>query len=190
MKRIILSTLLVICLSWGQTFAAEQNTVRIKTSMGDILVALDAEKAPKTVDNFLGYVNQGFFDGTVFHRVIKGFMIQGGGLTGDLSRKVTGGPIQNEADNSLKNFRGTIAMARTGDPHSATSQFFINTVDNPPLDYREKSPQGWGYCVFGKVVEGMDVVDRIEGVPTTTRDGYRDVPVKPVEIQSVSLMKK
>ena len=189
MNRIIFSILLVLCLSLGQAVADESNKVKIKTSLGDILVVLDAEKAPKTVDNFLGYVNQGFFDGTVFHRVIKGFMIQGGGLTSDLSKKASGGPIQNEADNGLKNFRGTIAMARTGDPHSATSQFFINTVDNLPLDYKEKSPQGWGYCVFGKVVEGMDVVDRIEGLTTTTRAGYRDVPAEPVVIQSVTLLK-
>lgn len=189
MKRIFYFTLLWVCLVPGHLFALDPVVVKINTDMGEIRLHLDADKAPKTVDNFLGYVNQGFYNGTVFHRVIRGFMIQGGGLAADLSKKATAGAVMNEADNGLKNFRGTIAMARTGDPHSATAQFFINTVDNPSLDHKEKSPQGWGYCVFGKVVGGMDVVDRIEGVPTTTRLGYRDVPVTAVVIQDMTVVK-
>jgi peptidyl-prolyl cis-trans isomerase B (cyclophilin B) len=189
LKRILFTAMLILCFTSVQAIAAAPVKVKIKTSMGEILLHLDAEKAPKTVENFVQYASQGFFDGTVFHRVIRGFMIQGGGLSADLATKPTARPITNEGDNGLKNYRGTIAMARTGDPHSATSQFFINTVDNASLDHKDKSPQGWGYCVFGKVVEGMDVVDRIEATPTTMRQGYRDVPVQPVTIETVTVLK-
>ncbi|MBI9086631.1 MAG: peptidyl-prolyl cis-trans isomerase [Desulfobacterales bacterium] len=156
--------------------------VNLETSHGAITLELYPDKAPKTVENFLAYVRSGFFDKTIFHRVIHGFMIQGGGLTADMKKKPTQKPISNEADNGLGNARGTIAMARTGDPHSATAQFFINTRDNVSLDHRGKTQQGWGYCVFGRVVSGMEAVDAIEAVTTGTRAGRRDVPVKPVVI--------
>jgi cyclophilin family peptidyl-prolyl cis-trans isomerase len=166
--------------------AMAQNTphprVRLTTSMGVIELALNADAAPATVDNFLAYVRSGFYNGTIFHRVIKGFMIQGGGLTSELQRKPTRPPIPNEADNGLKNLRGTIAMARTLDPHSATAQFFINVADNRPLDHRDKSPRGWGYCVFGRVIDGMQVVSAIENAATGTMSGFRDVPIKPIVI--------
>jgi peptidyl-prolyl cis-trans isomerase B (cyclophilin B) len=164
--------------------AGETPRVRLVTSMGSIVLALDADKAPKTVENFLGYVKNGFYDDTIFHRVIDGFMIQGGGFNQDFDKKMTQPPIPNEADNGLKNERGTIAMARTGDPHSANSQFFINVKDNPNLNHSAKSQRGWGYTVFGRVVEGMEVVDRIRVVPTTTYGYYRDVPAEPVVIKS------
>ncbi|MBW1896574.1 MAG: peptidyl-prolyl cis-trans isomerase [Deltaproteobacteria bacterium] len=162
--------------------------VRLETNLGAIVLELDAQKAPKTVENFLAYVRDGFYDGTTFHRVIKGFMIQGGGLTADMQKKPVKAQVKNEADNGLKNKRGTIAMARTGDPNSATAQFFINTVDNAPLDHREKSQPGWGYCVFGKVVEGMGVVDAIEGVKTESKTGRRNVPTTPVVIKQATVM--
>ncbi len=164
--------------------------VSIMTSKGEIVVELDSAKSPKTVKNFLDYVKSGFYDGTIFHRVIKGFMIQGGGFTPDMNRKKTNDPIPNEANNRISNRRGTIAMARTNDPHSATSQFFINTVDNPGLDFRSETPGGWGYCVFGKVVKGMDVVDSIESVATSSYGMMQDVPVKPVIITKVSIVKE
>ena len=156
--------------------------ITLKTTLGDIVIELNHEKAPITAKNFEEYVKSGFYKGTIFHRVIKGFMIQGGGLTADLSQKETLDPIENEADNGLKNDRGTIAMARTQDPHSATAQFFINTVNNSFLNFRSKDINGWGYCVFGKVVEGMDVVDKIEKAKTTTVSYYQDVPVETIEI--------
>ncbi|MGE0385918.1 MAG: peptidylprolyl isomerase [Gammaproteobacteria bacterium] len=156
--------------------------VRLKTSMGDIVVALDAEKAPNTVANFLEYVDSGFYDGTVFHRVIDGFMIQGGGLEPGLKPKASGAPIRNEADNGLSNEIGAIAMARTSDPHSARAQFFINVKDNDFLDHSEPTVEGWGYCVFGAVAEGMDVVNSIKAVQTTRRGGMADVPVEDVLI--------
>jgi cyclophilin family peptidyl-prolyl cis-trans isomerase len=163
--------------------------VRIQTNMGDIVVELNRAKAPQTVANFLSYVNDGFYNGTVFHRVIDGFMIQGGGFTQDLQQKSTKSPIQNEADNGLKNDRGTIAMARTNNPNSATAQFFINVVNNDFLNYRSKTTRGWGYAVFGKVVEGMDVVDKIRKTPTGPSGPFRqDVPKTPVVIQSVSVV--
>ena len=154
----------------------------LKTTLGDIVIELNHEKAPITAKNFEEYVKSGFYKGTIFHRVIKGFMIQGGGLNSQLEQKKTNAPIKNEADNGLKNDRGTIAMARTNDPHSATAQFFINTVDNSFLNFRSKDLSGWGYCVFGKVVEGMDVVDKIEKAKTTTVSYYQDVPVETIEI--------
>ncbi|HNS80806.1 MAG TPA: peptidylprolyl isomerase [Kiritimatiellia bacterium] len=156
--------------------------VVIKTSKGDIKVELNEKKAPVTVKNFLAYVDAGHYDGTIFHRVIDGFMIQGGGFTKDMRQKPTRAPIENEAANGLGNERGTIAMARTSDIHSATSQFFINVVNNAFLNHRDKSAQGYGYCVFGRVAEGMDVVDAIKSVRTAAQD----VPVETVEIISIT----
>ena len=160
--------------------------VELTTSMGQIVIELDEAKAPKTVQNFLKYAGDGFYNGTIFHRVIDGFMIQGGGFGKGMEEKPTGAPIQNEARNGLKNQRGTIAMARRSDPHSATAQFFINHRDNATLDY--PSPDGWGYAVFGKVLKGMDVVDRIARVPAGNRGMHRDVPVEPVVIQTVRIL--
>lgn len=166
--------------------------VRLDTSYGPIVVELDPEAAPATVANFLQYVKDGFYKGTIFHRVIQGFMIQGGGLTADLVEKPTRPPVTNEAPQSfkagLKNVRGTLAMARTEDPQSASSQFYINTVDNPALDYRDFTPDGYGYCVFGRVVSGMDVVDRIEKVHTEWRKGQSGVPQFPVFIKDATLL--
>lgn len=150
--------------------------VRMETSSGTLVIELDAKNAPETTKNFLTYVDDGFYNGTIFHRVIKGFMIQGGGFDRDFKQRPTLPPIQNEADNGLKNERGTIAMARTGDPHSATAQFFINSVDNDFLDHREKSPQGWGYAVFGRVIEGLEVIEAISGVATGRHGPHSDVP--------------
>jgi peptidyl-prolyl cis-trans isomerase B (cyclophilin B) len=147
------------------------------------------EKAPSTVKNFLSYVNAGFYDGTIFHRVIKGFMIQGGGFTPDMQIKSTQAPIKNEADNGLKNKRGTVAMARTSQPDSATSQFFINTVDYHFLDFRNKTSAGWGYCVFGKVVDGMDAVDAIEKLATGKKGMHRDVPTEPAIITKAAVIR-
>lgn len=165
--------------------AAAETRVTLHTNMGDIVLALDAEKAPVSVDNFLSYARDGFYDGTIFHRVIDGFMIQGGGFTENLQQKRTRDPIVNEAANGLKNVRGSISMARTPAPHSATAQFFINLKDNDFLDY--PSRDGWGYAVFGSVVEGMDVVDAIAKVPTTSKGGLQDVPVDNVIIQKVEV---
>ena len=163
--------------------AAEQTTrVRLETTMGNIVLELDRQHAPVTVDNFLSYVNDGFYDGTIFHRVIGDFMIQGGGYTADLSRKQTRPPIKNEADNGLKNSRGTIAMARTRDPHSASAQFFINVEDNGALDHKAPDARGWGYAVFGHVVEGMEVVDEIRAQATGVKAGFRDVPKETIAI--------
>lgn len=159
--------------------------VELKTNMGTIVLELDADRAPETVKNFQQYVQSGHYNGTVFHRVIPGFMIQGGGFTADLGHKPTREPIKNEANNGLRNAVGTIAMARTSDPHSATSQFFINVVDNPALDYREGN---FGYAVFGKVVSGMDVVQSIATVPTAARPPHQNVPVKPVVIESARVL--
>lgn len=162
----------------------EKPVVAINTNLGTITVELYPDKAPKTVENFLGYVNSKHFDNTIFHRVIDGFMIQGGGFTPDFNQKTTRSPIQNEADNGLKNTRGTIAMARTNDPNSATAQFFINLEDNGFLDFKSKSGSGWGYAVFGKVVNGMDVVDKIAKVKTGSHGIHRDVPLEPIVILS------
>ncbi len=159
-------------------------SVLMKTSHGEITLSLDPDKAPQTVQNFLRYVDEGFYNGTVFHRVIPGFMIQGGGLTAELEKKPAHEPIENEARNGLKNGRGSVAMARTSDPHSATAQFFINHRDNPSLDY--PSFDGWGYAVFGRVTQGMDVVDAIAEVKTTSKAGRSDVPVETVTIESIS----
>ncbi|NQT92735.1 MAG: peptidyl-prolyl cis-trans isomerase [Lentisphaerae bacterium] len=159
--------------------------VTIKTSMGDIRVELLDDKAPQTVSNFLAYVDEGYFDGLIFHRVIDGFMIQGGGFSPDMQQKDTKASIANEARADTPNARGTLAMARTSDINSATSQFFINLADNAPLNHRDESSRGFGYCVFGKVVEDMDVVDKIAKVKTGSSGPYQDVPVEPVVIKSV-----
>ena len=161
--------------------------VTIHTTFGDIQVELDAEKAPKTVANFLSYARDGFYDGTIFHRVIDNFMIQGGGFDTDMQQKGTGEPIENEADNGLKNDFGTLAMARTTDPHSATAQFFINVKDNDFLNHSGKNMQGWGYAVFGKVTGGSEVLDKIRAVATTSRNGHQDVPAEPVIIESIEV---
>ena len=158
--------------------------VVLDTSKGKIVIELFADKAPATVQNFLEYVDAKFYDGTIFHRVIPNFMIQGGGFTTDMNQKSTNDPIQNEADNGLGNQRGTLAMARTSDPHSATAQFFINNVDNDFLNFKSKTPQGWGYAVFGKVVDGIEVVDDVSAVKTKTQGMYQDVPAEPVVINS------
>jgi peptidyl-prolyl cis-trans isomerase B (cyclophilin B) len=164
------------------TAAEPAPRVRLETTMGNIVLELDPVRAPTTVDNFLTYVNDGFYDGTIFHRVIDGFMIQGGGYTADLSRKETRPSIENEADNGLKNTRGSIAMARTSDPHSASAQFFINVADNAMLDHTAPSGRGWGYAVFGHVAEGMEVVDEIRARTTGVQAGFRDVPKKTITI--------
>ena len=165
--------------------------VLIKTNLGEMTVELYPDKAPKTVENFLAYVNGKFYDGTIFHRVIDNFMIQGGGFTRDLRQKPTRPAIPNEAKNSLSNTRGTLAMARTGDPNSATAQFFINVVDNPRLDYTsDQNGATWGYTVFGKVTAGLDVVDKIKGVPTGAQGPFKsDVPTTPVVIEKISVVK-
>ena len=164
--------------------------VLIKTNLGEMTVELYPDKAPKTVENFLAYVNGKFYDGTVFHRVIDNFMIQGGGFTPDLRQKATRPAIANEAKNGLSNTRGTLAMARTGDPNSATAQFFINVVDNPRLDYTsDANGSTWGYCVFGKVISGLDVVDKIKAVPTGAQGPFKsDVPTTPVVIEKISVI--
>ncbi|MDT3736147.1 MAG: peptidylprolyl isomerase [Denitratisoma sp.] len=161
--------------------------VKLHTNFGTIVLELDAARAPETVKNFLAYVEAGHYDNTIFHRVIDGFMIQGGGFEPGMNQKPTNAPIQNEAANGLKNDRYTIAMARTGDPHSATAQFFINVKDNAFLNHTAPSGQGWGYCVFGKVVEGMDVVDKIKGVKTGSKGFHQDVPVEDVIIQKAEV---
>ncbi|VAX10773.1 Peptidyl-prolyl cis-trans isomerase PpiB [hydrothermal vent metagenome] len=171
------------------TAAAEAPKVKIETNMGDIIVLLNAEKAPKTVENFLAYAKDGFYNDTIFHRVISNFMIQGGGFTTDYQRKPTRAPVENEADNGLSNKKGTLAMARTMDPHSATAQFFINTKDNNFLDFTSKSPRGWGYTVFGSVIKGMDVVNRIRSVATGPGGPFpTDAPKESVIIKSITLL--
>ena len=161
--------------------------IKLNTSMGTIVIELDSEKAPKTAANFLQYARDGFYDGTIFHRVISNFMIQGGGMQPGMVEKETRAPIENEADNGLSNVAGSIAMARTQDPHSATAQFFINVADNAFLDHTAPNAQGWGYCVFGKVVDGMDVVEKIRAVPTGNAGYHQDVPTEDVLIESVEV---
>ena len=162
--------------------------VQLTTSEGPIVIALDAEKAPKTAANFVEYVKSGFYDGTIFHRVIQGFMIQGGGFDTDMDQKKSNAPVENEADNGLLNNKGTIAMARTMDPHSASSQFFINCSNNDFLNFKSQSRDGWGYCVFGEVTEGMEVVTGIEGKPTGSKAGHSDVPVEHIIIESAVVL--
>jgi peptidyl-prolyl cis-trans isomerase B (cyclophilin B) len=182
--------LLTLTISASASFADDGASqldphVILRTSEGEILLRLDRANAPVSVENFLAYVDQGHYSGTIFHRVISNFMIQGGGFDAEFNQKHTRPPIRNEADNGLKNVRGTIAMARTSDPHSATAQFYINTVDNPGLDHRAPTRDGWGYTVFGKVVDGMDIVDRIRNIPTTSGGPFRsDVPSRTVIIES------
>ena len=180
-------SLSLLCLGLAAPAQAEER-VEMITSEGRIVLALNDVKAPESTKNFLEYVRAGFYDGTVFHRVIAGFMIQGGGFTDDLEQKITRNPIRNEAKNGLKNRVGTIAMARASDPHSASSQFFINVENNDFLDY--PGQDGWGYAVFGKVVEGMEVVNKIAAVPTGRRAGMEDVPLEPIVIKSVQILEK
>ncbi len=184
--------LLALALVGGTSAAALAETrVRLDTNLGAITLELADAQAPKTVANFLAYAREGFYNGTIFHRVIDGFMIQGGGFSADFQQKPTRAPVQNEADNGLKNLRGTVAMARTSDPQSATAQFFINVKDNPALDYSAATPQGWGYAVFGKVVDGMEVVDQIRQTPTGTGgpgQRFSDVPKTPVILQTVTVL--
>jgi peptidyl-prolyl cis-trans isomerase B (cyclophilin B) len=161
--------------------------ITLHTNQGDITLELNHEKAPKTAANFKQYAQDGFYNGTIFHRVISNFMIQGGGFTEDMQQKETRSPIENEADNGLNNAAGSVAMARTNDPHSATSQFFINVQDNGFLNHSAKNPQGWGYCVFAKVTDGMDVVNKIKGVKTGSKAGHQDVPMEPVVIERVTV---
>ena len=192
MKSTMILFLNIFCMTGlanGEEKAVQNPKVLMETSMGNILLELFPDKAPVTVDNFLGYASSGHYDGTIFHRVIPKFMNQGGGFTPDMKQKPTQKPIKNEADNGLKNERGTIAMARTQDPHSATNQFFINTADNHFLNHKSKDMQGWGYAVFGKVIKGMDVVDAIAKVKTTTYGMYQDVPATPVVINKVTVQK-
>jgi peptidyl-prolyl cis-trans isomerase B (cyclophilin B) len=186
--RILKTLLFAFALSLSSIAAAANPQVELRTSMGSIVLELDPEKAPQTVENFLQYVKSGQYDGTIFHRVIPGFMIQGGGMTPDMREKPTRGAIKNEASNGLRNTVGTVAMARTGDPHSATAQFFINVADNGFLDFRGPTQQGYGYAVFGKVVKGMDVVNRIAQVPTGTKAPHGDVPLKPIVIERAQIV--
>jgi len=184
-----LSAVVLVLASIGVATANSGDKVMVEmhTSKGLITLELDAEKAPVTVANFIEYVNSGHFDGTIFHRVIPGFVIQGGGLESGMKEKPTQAPIENEADNGLKNVTGSICMARTNDPHSATSQFFINLKDNQFLDHTEKSPQGWGYAVFGQVTGGMDVVEAIAAVQTGNAGFHQDVPVEDIVVEKVTI---
>ena len=177
-------SLSVCCLS----AQAQNPQVEMRTSMGVIVLELQPENAPETVKNFLQYAKDGFYNGTIFHRVIADFMIQGGGFTPDMQQKKTRDPIKHEGGNGLRNQVGSIAMARTGEPNSGTSQFFINVVDNQMLDFRGPGPQEIGYCVFGRVIKGLDVVNKIRGVPTARKGPHGDVPVQPVMIEKVTLL--
>ncbi len=189
--KTLASALVLLPLLAAFTVSAQSPNPRVavRTSMGTFTIELHEKEAPGTVRNFLAYVDEGFYAGTIFHRVIEGFMIQGGGLDREMNRKKTRDPIANEAMNKLKNRVGTVAMARTSAPNSATSQFFVNVADNGMLDYRDTSAEGIGYCVFGKVVEGMDVVEKIKAVPTGMKNGMRDVPTTPVVIESITRVK-
>lgn len=188
LTRTLSAAFLILLLSVGTAAASQQTAPRVllQTTHGDIEIELYPDLAPLTVDNFLRYVDDGFYNGTVFHRVINSFMIQGGGYTADLEKKNTREAIINEADNGLKNERGTLAMARTADPNSATSQFFINHVDNDFLNHKERSPRGWGYCVFARVTKGMQTVDAIADEFTHTRNNMQNVPEQPVIIEQAS----
>ena len=188
--KFIISSILLFSTS---TYARDNNlmtTIKLSTNQGDIILELDAEKAPNTVANFVAYVEDGFYEGIIFHRIIPNFMAQGGGFTSDFKQKSTKDQIENEADNGLENDRGTIAMARTGDPHSATGQFFINLADNGFLNHSSKTQQGWGYAVFGKVTEGMDVVDKMAAIPTGSGGMFpTDVPQQEVIIEKAEVIK-
>jgi Peptidyl-prolyl cis-trans isomerase (rotamase) - cyclophilin family len=185
LKNLTVSTILLCLAGSGQ---ASENLVLIETSEGNITIELDFDKAPITSANFIKYVESGFFNNTIFHRVIPGFVIQGGGFEHPMNRKETLPPIENEADNGLKNLRGTLSMARTSDPNSATSQFFINLVNNDFLDYKSKDVAGWGYAVFAEITSGIEVIDRIASIPTTSFNGMQDVPTTPITINNVSLI--
>lgn len=174
----------------GQSMSSSTPRVKLQTNQGEMIIELDAEKAPKTVENFLTYVREGFYDGTIFHRVINNFMIQGGGFDADMKQKQTHAPVDNEADNKLKNDLYTLAMARTSDPHSATAQFFINTANNDFLNFTSPTPNGWGYAVFGKVVEGTEVVDKIKSVKTGNKGFHQDVPAEDVVIEHASIIEE
>ena len=187
MKRILMVVFALLAVGFT-SFAGDNPKVVLETSEGKIVLELSVDEAPLTVKNFLAYVDAGFYNNTIFHRVIPDFMIQGGGFTADMQKKKTRAPIRNEADNGLPNQRGTIAMARTRDPHSASAQFFINTKDNDFLNHKGETPQGWGYAVFGHVVEGMAVVDRISKVKTVTRGRFRDVPAESIVINRAARM--
>ena len=188
-RQTIIKLSIFITFLMSMTINAEEgkNEVVFSTNLGEIVIQLNAEAAPNTVANFKQYVESGFYDGTIFHRTIPGFMIQGGGFAADLARKQTQAPIQNEADNGLLNEVGTIAMARTGDPHSATSQFFINVNNNVPLNFQSQTPRGWGYAVFGKVTEGMEIVMQISLSKTKPMQGHQNVPIDTVTINKAYL---
>jgi len=194
LKILLFGSVLVLLAAAGHAAAPPSNPaqakdlVRLETSLGDIIIELDSAKAPLTTANFKQYLKSGFYDNTIFHRVIRDFMIQGGGFTPEMKQKHTQPAIRNEADNKLGNKKYTIAMARTGDPHSATAQFFINVKDNPFLDHKAPSGDGWGYTVFGKVVQGTEVVDRIVRVKTGNRGGHQDVPLEPVVIIKANIL--
>lgn len=198
LRKILITMILALCLAAPATLGAQTKTdstaqagktqVLLKTSMGDIVLELNHEAAPATVDNFISYVKSGHYNGTIFHRVISGFMIQTGGMDAAMKEKATKAPIKNEANNKLKNDKYTVAMARTSDPHSATSQFFINTKNNDFLNFTAENGRGWGYAVFGKVVKGQDVVDKIEAVKTTSKSYHDDVPVDSVIIESAEVL--
>ena len=188
LRRNFFPGLVAALLLAGSALSAQAQKVKLATSMGDIVIELDGAKAPKTVDNFVQYVKAGHYDGTIFHRVIDNFMIQGGGMTPDMNEKPTRAPIPLESKNGLNNVRGSVAMARTGDPNSATAQFFINVKDNPRLD-AANAPDGNGYAVFGKVISGMEVVDKIRDVPTGSKGPYDDVPNTPITINKATLEK-
>lgn len=193
-RPLMLAALLVWGLSLGMAADApgkgKHPMVKLTTNQGEIVLELNDDKAPETVANFLGYVEDGFYNGTIFHRVIAGFMIQGGGMTEDMKEKSTKDPVKNEADNGLKNEPYTVAMARTQEPHSASAQFFINVADNTFLNHTGKNPEGWGYAVFGKVVTGQDVVDKIKAVATGRKGFYDDVPLEPVIIEKAEVIAK
>lgn len=188
LRKQIFLIVFILLFSITSNIQAETTMVKMDTNQGTIMLELDADNAPNTVANFLTYAKEGFYDGTIFHRVISNFMIQGGGFTEDMNQKTVRDPIKNEANNGLKNDNGTIAMARTGDPHSATAQFFINVKDNDFLNFSSETPQGWGYAVFGKVTEGMDIVEKIKAVETTTKGPYQDVPVEAIVIEKVTIV--
>jgi cyclophilin family peptidyl-prolyl cis-trans isomerase len=193
MKKLFALFAILLCVTSLPAAAkgpADNPRVRMTTSLGVVELELDTKRAPGTVRNFMNYVERGYYNGMIFHRVIPGFMIQGGGFVPGMREKTTGVPVKNEADNGLKNLAGTIAMARTSDPQSAAAQFFINTADNPSLDHRDKTDRGWGYAVFGKVTKGMDVVKQIESVSTHTVGPFQDVPVKDLMILKVESIKK
>ncbi len=193
MRYLILGLMLfsftTLLIAKENTMSVDTTKVKMTTSLGEIIIEVDNKNAPVSAANFLNYVKEGFYNGTIFHRVIPGFMAQGGGFDTDFKEKKSNAPITNEADNGLKNNRGTLAMARTGDPHSASSQFFINYKDNGFLNYSSKTAQGWGYAVFAKVIEGMDVVDAMEKVATGSKGHYQDVPKENIVIENVEILK-